>query len=147
MISLIVFVSIALVAIIVSIYYQHHIENKFISDGVETVGTIQKLSHKRVFQRIAAPDYFRQNKYYISVTYFSQPAKEESNPKKKVIEKDSTGTYKLNLGNPSAIIGEYYETELRVSSSFYNNHKVGDKVSILYLPDSPKEIMLKEDVE
>jgi len=147
LISLAIFISIALIAISVSIYIQYRRVKLFKAKGIETTATIQKLTQKRGFQRIATTDQVRRNKYYVSLTYFSQPTKEKPASKEKVIERDSTGKYRINLGSASGIMGEYFETEIRVNSTFYNNHSVGDKVTIMYLPENPQEIMLKEDVE
>ncbi|HOP05445.1 MAG TPA: hypothetical protein PL017_10465 [Tenuifilaceae bacterium] len=147
LISLAIFISIALIAISVSIYIQYRRVKLFKAKGIETTATIQKLTQKRGFQRIATTDQVRRNKYYVSLTYFSQPTKEKPVSMGKVIERDSTGKYRINLGSASGIMGEYFETEIRVNSTFYNNHSVGDKVTIMYLPENPQEIMLKEDVE
>ncbi len=147
LISLIVFVSLAVIVVSVSIYVQYRRVKLFKLKGIETTATIQELTKRRGFQRIASTNQVRRNKYYVSLNYFSQPSKENPVSKEKVIGKDSTGKYRINLGTASGVIGEYFKTEIRVSSSFYNNHKVGEKVDILYLPNNPQEIMLKEDVE
>ena len=145
--ALIAFVAIAVSVLIFGFIYQKRRVQDFKERGVETTATVVELKRKRVFRRVTSKRSNRRNKYYVKLTYFTQIGSPNDSANEKIISKDSTGAYQMNLKHLSPRIGEFMETEIRISSKSYHELKQGDKITILYLPEDPKKVILQKDLE
>jgi hypothetical protein len=105
-------------------------------DGIPTRGTIlSKRMHDRK----------RNDLYFITVSYFTQPGKENPQPEPK---KDSNRTVEEiidQIGKINLEIGEYYSTEIEVDASVYESLNEGDFVDLFYEKNNPNHVVLKEN--
>lgn len=104
--------------------------------GIPTRGTV--LS-KRLHERK------RNDLYFITVSYFTQPGKENPEPEKK---KDSARTVEEiidQIGKINLEIGEYYTKEIEVEPDVFQSLNTGDYVDLFYDKNNPNRVVLKEN--
>jgi len=105
-------------------------------EGIPTRGTV--LS-KRLHERK------RDDLYFITVSYFTQPGKENPQPETK---KDSSRTVEEiidQIGKINLEIGEYYTKEIEVEADVFQSLNPGDNVDLFYDKNNPYRVVLKED--
>ena len=139
---------IVLLGIVIGLFFIIRSENRnFSENGILVNATIlEKLemdddhSAKRVKMR-----------YVFRISYFTEPEPEE---KLQQITQDSIKNNKSEIdkkiddifGDPNREhFGDYTTTELNVSSDKYLQYKVGDKIRIIYLNDTPSKVRLAEE--
>lgn len=147
MVALAVFIGIAGLVLIFALVFQNRRIADFRARGIETNANIVELSSKRVIRRVATTEHRRRNKYFAKLSFFTQAPSIDTTHNQKIIERDSTGKYRMNLKTSDSKIGEFIQTEIRINSNQYHNFKKGDKVQILYLPENPKKVMFKDDLK
>jgi hypothetical protein len=113
---------------------------EFKKNGVLTQATILEKLEKRKSKH-TKQTVFR-------VNFFTQPDKENPKPAPEKKEKKNVDDIINNLGNPDAgKLGNYTSAELIVNNAEFEKYKVGDKVEIYYLKDTPSKARLKEYVD
>ena len=147
MIALAVFLGIAGLVLALSVFFQSRIIADFRARGIEATATVAELDSKRVIRRVATNEHRRRNKYFAKLSFFTQVSSKDTAQNRKIIEKDSLGNYRINLKVTDAEIGDFIQTEIRISSKRYQNLTKGQKVQIQYLPENPQKVMFKDDLE
>lgn len=113
---------------------------EFKKNGVLTQATILEKLEKRKSKR-STQTVFR-------VNFFTQPDKEKPKPEPEKKDKKNVDDIINSLGNPDAgKLGNYTSAELIVNNAEFEKYKVGDKVDIYYLKDTPSKARLKEYVD
>ena len=105
-------------------------------EGIPTRGAVlSKRLHERKLN----------NLYFITVSYFTQPGKENPGSKKDsllIVDEIIDQIGKINLE-----IGEYYTKEIEVGPDVFRSLHPGDNVDLFYDKKNPYRVVLKEDAK
>jgi len=143
---ILIVITIILIGIIIAGYYIR--KNRiavFKRNGIETTARITELIQKR--DRRVKTGTFIKKKYYIEVSYFTQIEKKDSIISEKIISKNETGEYTMNLDKFKPEMGKLIITSIPVTQEQFRKYKKEDKVQVLYLKDEVDKVILKEDTE
>ena len=102
--------------------------------GIPTQGTVlAKSSIDRLKNR---------DNYYLTVSYFTQPDKENPQPKPKCDSPANIDQIIENIGNIKVNIGDYMSTQVTVRRSVYDSYNVGDQLPLLYEKGNPEHVVV-----
>jgi len=102
--------------------------------GIPTQGTVLAKSS---IDRLKNTD-----NYYLTVSYFTQPDKENPQPKPKYDSPANIDQIIENIGNIKVNIGDYMSTQVTVTRSVYDSYQVGDQLPLLYEKGNPEHVVV-----
>jgi len=133
---------ISLITLLISVY-SNAVNRKFITKGIETEVTITGLRKQKV---LSGKSYHTE--YSINVMFFTIVGDTEILQKADSVLKSEDAEKQINriIDNIKykSKIGEFTSAKAIINEKLYNELKKGDKIKILYLPQDPEKIRVKE---
>ena len=89
-------------------------------------------------------DRLKNDNYYMIVSFFTQPNKENPQPKPKYDSPANIDQIIENIGNINMEIGDYTSAQIILSRSVYDAYKLGDKIEVLYEKGNPEHAVVSK---
>ncbi len=138
-VSAVIFVLLMVAVALITIESRKKV-NTLLSEGIRVQATVLSMDKTGT----------RKNKGYTMVVSMFVMGPAESVVKDTILKTEAERLVDSIFDNAISKIGvndSYQSLNINVTSSTYYNHKVGDKVDVVYLKENPKEVMLLEEID